>query len=313
MKRPTPWKARIVVVGVTGVASVVGWLLLGSPGVVLGGVAGLTVTQVVLGILMACTVPAGAGRMVSYEPELALREARYGLWARRALARWWPGRFREVLAAERLMEAEALWALGEYLRVPGSAREAVAIYRDLAARGPQPYEAGLAQALDRQARLLAATGAPGEAAAVASAAAQLYRALDAAAPGKYRPALAGSLILQAVALSKAGLAPAALVAAAGAASVCEDGLPPCAARAFVQHGRLLAGRGRHREAAGQLARGWQLAIRWGEDDMLESAVQALRDSYRVDRAAVLDAWRTEVGGDPPDWLTGARPLPGAGS
>jgi hypothetical protein len=42
-----------------------------------------------------------------------------------------------------------------------------------------------------------------------------------------------------------------------------DDQPACAARALLLQGRLLAARARYREAAGPLARGWQLAVSRG--------------------------------------------------
>jgi hypothetical protein len=312
MKMPTTGQARITLIVVTGAAGGAGWLLLGPLGAVIGVVAGPLVAAVATAVFMAFAVPSPSDHMAGHEPYLALQKARYDLWSWRVLARWWPGQFLEPLAITRLVEAEALLALGRRLQALGPAAEAVAIYQDLAARKPRKFEAGLAGALDRQAQLLAAAGSQAEAAASAGVAARLYRNLAASAPGKYLPALAGSLTCQAAWLSEAGQDRAALEAAAEAAGICQDRLPlddqpGCAAEALLLQGRLLAGQARYHEAASPLARGWQLAASGDQDGLLAPAAQALRAAYRAEQAAVRDAWRIAASAEPPDWLTGPPP------
>ena len=312
MKKPTTPQVRIVTVGVAGVAGAAGWLLLGPLGAVIGVVAGPPVTLLAWATLRAYTVPSPSDHMANHEPYLALQEATYQMRASRRLARWWPGQFLEPLAIDLLEKAEALEGLGRSWHALRPAAEAVGIYRDLAARRPRKFEEGLAGALDRQAHLLAAAGILLEAAEAAGEAARLYGNLAASAPGKYLPDLAESLTFRAASLSEAGQDSAALEAAAEAAGLCRDRLPRdnqplCAAQAYLLHGRLLAGQARYAEAASPLARGWQLAVRQGQQDLLAPAAAALRATCRADQAAVLGAWRAEGGGDPPGWLIQTPP------
>jgi hypothetical protein len=88
-----------------------------------------------------------------------------------------------------------------------------------------------------------------------------------------------------------------------------DDQPACAAQALLLKGRLLAASARYREAAGSLARAWHLAVSREQQDLAATAAEALRAAYRADPAAVLEAWRAEADGEPPDWLAGPPPSP----
>lgn len=170
----------------------------------------------------------------------------------------------------------------------------------------------MAEALDRQAQLLAAAGSQAEAAASAAVAARLYRNLAVSAPRKYLPALAGSLTCQAARLSEAGQDLAALAAAAETAGICQDRLPVddqprCAAQALLLQGRLLAGQARYHEAARPLARGMAAGPQPGPEGPAGPRRPGPPGRLRAERAAVHDAWRIAVGGEPPDWLTGPAP------
>jgi tetratricopeptide (TPR) repeat protein len=314
MKRPTTRRVRIATAGMAGVAGVAGWLLLGPLGAVIGVVAGPLTGIAAWATFMAYAVPSASDYMDSHEPYLALQEAGSKMRVWRKLARWWPGQFLEPLAIELLAQAEALHGLGRSSRALGPAAEAVGIYQDLAARRPRKFEPDLAGALDRQARLLDAAGRPLEAAEAAGVAARLYRNLAVSAPAEYLPDLAESLTARAASLSQAGQGSAALEAATEAAGLCQDRLPRdeqprCAAQAYLLQGRLLAGQARYGEAAGPLARGWQLAVSRDQQDLLAPATQALRAAYRADQAVVLDAWHAEAAGEPPGWLTRTPPGP----
>jgi tetratricopeptide (TPR) repeat protein len=262
-----------------------------------------------LGRVFGLCRPEPATHLQNHEPHRALTEINRGLRSWRYLARKWPSQFRQPLAETLLTQAEALCALHREAQALSPAAEAVAIYRVLAAEKPRKFTSGLAGALDRQSSLLAASGRLAEAVEAVAVAVRLYRNLVPAAPGDYLPGLADALTRQAEWLLDMGVDSAALAPASEAADICQDRLshdelPLCAAQTLLLTGRLLAGQARYREAARPLARGWQLAADHGRQDLLASAVPAVRATYQADDAALRAAWRTETGGEPPDWIAG---------
>jgi tetratricopeptide (TPR) repeat protein len=317
MRRPDLTRGQLT--GFLGGAAVVGgaagWLLLGPLWTIAGVVAGPPFALVALATFLSFAVTEPATHLQNHEPHRALTEISQGLWAWRYLARIWPSQFRQPLADTLLTQAEALHALHREAQALSPAAEAVAIYQVLAAETPRKFTPGLAGALDRQSSLLAASGRLAEAEKAIAVAVRLYRNLVPAAPGDYLPDLADALTRQAQWLLDMGQDSAALAPASEAADICQDRLPrdelpPCAAQTLLLTGRLLARQARYREATRPLARGWQLAARHGRQDLLASAVSAVRATYRADDAALRAAWRTEAGGEPPDWIKGLPAAPG---
>ncbi|HTW00809.1 MAG TPA: hypothetical protein VMF87_10965 [Streptosporangiaceae bacterium] len=284
-----------------------GWLLLGPLWTIAGVVAGPLVALVGCATFLAFAVADPATHLQNNEPQRALTEISRGLWSWRYLARIWPGQFRQPLADTLLTQAEALRTLHLEAQALSPAAEAVAIYQVLAAEKPRKFTPGLAGALDRQSSLLAASGRLAEAEKAIAVAVRIYRDLVPAAPGDYLPDLADALTRQAEWLPDMGQDGAALATASEAADICQDRLPrdqlpPCAAQTLLLTGRLLTGQARYREAARPLTRGWLLAARRGRQDLIAPAVPAIRATYRADDAALRAAWRTETGGEPPDWI-----------
>jgi tetratricopeptide (TPR) repeat protein len=319
MRRPDLTRGQLS--GFLGGAAVVGgaagWLLLGPLWTIAGVVAGPPFALVACATFFAFAVTEPATHLQNHEPHRALTEISRGLWSWRYLARIWPSQFRQPLADTLLTQAEALGALHREAQALSSAAEAVAIYQVLAAGKPRKFTPGLAGALDRQSSLLSASGRLAEAEKAIAVAVRLYRDLVPAAPGDYLPGLADALTRQAEWLLDMGQDSAALAPASEAADICQDqlprdALPPCAAHTLLLTGRLLAGQARYREATRPLARGWQLAARHGRQDLLASAVLAVRATYQADDAALRAAWRTETGGEPPDWVNGLPQRPPCG-
>lgn len=313
-----PWITRARLFTALAVAAIAAgaacWLLLGPAWAVLGVVAGPVLVQLTLTALLALTRPDPAELLRDHEPYRALTQLEPELRNWRVLARRHPAMFSDALGFGLLVQAEALLALGRLAEAPRPAAEAVGIFRALAAGKPRRFTARLAEALGRQARVLAGVGSEPEALRSAREAAQLYRNLAAPAPARFLPPLAGLLTDQAEWLSDMEQDAEALRAADEAVAICQDRLPldkqpPCAAQALLLQGRLRAGQARYREAAAPLARGWQLAASREQADLLAPAVASLRAAYQADEAAVRSAWRTETGGEPPEWLTGTQQPP----
>lgn len=296
----------IVLISVAAVPGAVCWLLLGAWWAVAGIIGGPPAALVIYATVRAYTDPEPGALLDDHEPYRALTQLHQGLPVWRTLARVWPGRFREPLAQNLLVQAEALQALGRTGQALAPAAEAVAIWQDLAAGRPARFTAGLAEAAARRAGVLAAAGQQAQAAAAMGEAARLYR--DLAVPGtggKYLADLADSLTSQAAWLTDMGRDGEALAAIGEAVSLQDRlphaALPQSAARALLLDGALLTGQGRHHEAVRVLARGWHLAA--GRRDLLAAAVPALRAAYRADQSAFIAVWHTETGGEPPTWLT----------
>lgn len=256
----------IELISVAAVPGAVCWLLLGAWWAVAGIIGGPPAALVIYATVRAYTDPEPGALLDDHEPYRALTQLHQGLPVWRTLARVWPGRFREPLAQNLLVQAEALQALGRTGQALAPAAEAVAIWQDLAAGRPARFTAGLAEAAARRACVLAAAGQQAQAAAAMGKAARLYRDL------------ADSLTSQAAWLTDMGRDGEALAAIGEAVSLQDRlphaALPQSAARALLLDGALLTGQGRHHEAARVLARGWHLAA--GRRDLLAAAVPALR-------------------------------------
>ncbi len=305
--KPTRGKLGIILAGAAAAGGAAGWLLFGPLWAIAGVVAGPPLALGAYSVAMVYTDPDPVALLKANEPYQALTEVQRALPSWRGLARIWPGQFREPLAINLLMKAEALDGLHRQADALGAAAEAVAIYQVLAAEEPRKFTPGLAGALDRQAWLLAAGDRRAEAIAAVTVAVRLYTNLTASEPRKYLPVLAESLTRQAQWLSEMDLGGQALAAASEAAAICQDRLareelPRCTAQALLLQGRLLAGQARYREAVRPLARGWQIAAGQQRQDLLTSAARALKAAYAADQAGFAAAWRAETGGEPPDWL-----------
>ena len=72
---------------------------------------------------------------------------------------------------------------------------------------------------------------------------------------------------------------------------------------MLLEGQLLCGQDRYREAARLLAKGWRLAVGQHLEDVLRDATPAIRAAYRADPDHCSAVWRTEIGAEPPDWLS----------
>jgi len=178
------------------------------------------------------------------QPGEAIARLRNEMPSWRALARIWPGQFRDALANRLIVQSGALQAMNRDEEALRTADEAVAIYQDLAAERPGKYGPDLADALDHQARLLAADDRLAEALAALQVAVRLYRNLAAADPARYLPPLAECLTCEAGWLAEIELAGDALAAVHEATDICQDKLPwqqlpSCAARAMLLEGELL--------------------------------------------------------------------------
>jgi hypothetical protein len=233
----------------------------------------------------------------------------------RALARIWPGQFRDVLAGRLVDQSFALHKCGRDVEAAAAADEAVLAFRELAAARPRKFTAGLADALYRVSYPLAAIAGQEKALAAAEEAVRLYRGLAAARPARYASLLALSLTRQAILLARLGRPGEALAAAADAdglyrAAVPAGRYPYSAAQAMLAEGRFLCDLSRQREAARPLACGWQLAASRDYRDLLGYARPALQTAYQADPAGFARTWHAENGTEPPDWLTRQTPDPG---
>jgi hypothetical protein len=182
-------------------------------------------------------------------------------------------------------------------------------WRYLARVWPSQFREPLAYYLLTQAEALRGLHREAQALSPAAEAVAICRVLAAEKPRKFTPRLANALDRQSSLDMDQDTA--ALVPALEAAHICQDKLPgdelpPCAAQTLLLTGRLLAGQARYREAIPLLVRGWHLAVQHGRQDLLAATVPAFRAAYRADDVALRAAWRTETGGEPPDWI---RELP----
>jgi hypothetical protein len=192
-RHPTRGFVFTILAGAAAVGGAAAAFLLGPLWAIAGVVAGPPLAMLVFSVVFACTVPDPVTHLTNKEPYRALTEVDRILPAWRDMAGKWPGQFREPLATQLLIRAEALHALHRGPQALQPSAEAVAIYRDLAARNPGKFTPGLAAALHRQANLLAANDREQEAIAAAEVAARLYRGL--AGPERYLPYLADALLL----------------------------------------------------------------------------------------------------------------------
>lgn len=288
------------------------WLLLGPVWAIAGALLGPLVAVVVVASVRAFTTPDAATLLDNDQPGEAIARLRNEMPSWRALARIWPGQFRDALANRLIVQSGALQAMNRGEEALRTADEAVAIYQDLAAERPGKYGPDLADALDHQARLLAADDRLAEALAALQVAVRLYRNLAAADPARYLPPLAECLTCEAGWLAEIELAGDALAAVHEATDICQDKLPwqqlpSCAARAMLLEGELLCGQARHREAARLLATGWRMAAGQHagqqQQDLLRDAIPAIRSAYRADPEHFTATWQAETGAEPPDWLS----------
>ncbi len=188
---------------------------------VLAGVHGLRLrNQLVAALSGRSLAVADVGRL------LTITEASPWSAVRVAVRRAEVAHLREVTAAgdDRSWLAAALTNLGDALRDVGAhadalapAREAVQLYRDLAAARPDPHTADLAAALTRLAICLRTCRAYADARAATREAVRLYRDLGPAPP---TPGLAHALTTLGVDLREAGAFDDALVVAREAVEVC---------------------------------------------------------------------------------------------
>jgi hypothetical protein len=311
-------------------------LLFGPVWMIAGVLAGPLIGLVVLAVLYM--YPDAAALLRDDQPDEAIAQLRHEMPSWRALARIWPGQFREALASRLIAQSDALQAVHRDEEALRTADEAVAIYQDLAAERPGKYGPDLADALDHQSRLLAADDRQAEALAAMQVAVRLYRNLAAAEPATYLPLLAECLTCEAGWLAEIDLPGEALAAVHEATGICQDKLPwqqvpSCAARAMLLEGELLCGQGRHRQAVRLLAQGWRLAADQedgrdadeqdgrdadqqdgrdadqqdgrdaDQEDVRRDAAPAIRAAYRADPDHFSAVWQAETGAEPPDWLS----------
>jgi len=292
-----------------GAAGAAAWLLLGPWWTIAGVVAGLVISVVCcLVVIRLVFMPDEARLLRKNEPQQALDQFRVEMPHARRLARVWPGLFRPILANYLALRAQALEAVHRDAEARRSLAEAVAIYQDLAAAQPAKFASDLARALDRHSRLLAGAGQQAEAITALDTAARLYRNLAVTYPATYFPALAKALGCKAAWLAEIELHGHALAAAHEAASIYEDHipadeLPGLAAQVMLLEGRLLCQAGRYHEALKPLARGWRLASIGQQQNLLQTAMPALKAAYRADPASFGTVWRTEADGDTPQAVT----------
>ena len=274
----------------------VAWLLLGPVWAIAGVLVGPLVGLIVLAVFRVYATTDAAVLLRNDQPDEAIAQLRREMASWRALARIWPSQFRDALASRLIVQSGALQAVNRDEEALRTADEALAIYQDLA------------DALDHQARLLAADDRLAEALAAVAVAVRLYRNLAAAEPAKYLPILAECLTCEAGWLAEIDLPGDALAAVHEATDICQDKLPwqqipSCAARAMLLEGDLLCGQARHREAARLLAKGWRLAADQDLEDARRDAAPAIRAAYRADPDHFAAVWQAETGAEPPDWLS----------
>ena len=283
------------------------WLLLGPWWAIAGVAAGLLLTLVAVVFFHGFGVPDVVTLLNEGRPDRAAAQVHGGMPELRTLARVWPGQFRDFLASHLIFLSAALNAMHRDAEALQAVAEAVSILQELAAGRPDKYERNLANALDRQSRLLSATDRPAEALAAMEVALRLYRNLAVSNPA-YLPVVAESLTCRAGWLAELGKDSESTAARNEAAAIYRDRLAwPYArsgeARVLLRDGELLCRQGRYREAAGPLARGWNLANAEYQEDALWQAAPALRAAYNADPDGFAAVWHAETGGgNPPDWL-----------
>jgi hypothetical protein len=284
----------------------VAWLLLGPVWVIAGVVAGPVVALVAVGVVYGLARPGPVTLLGRGRPDRAVSQIYSQMRALRTLARAWPGQFGDAVPGDLVLLFAALHAMHRDAEALRAAAEAVATYQGLAAERPEKYTRGLADALDRQARLLGAADRPAEALAAMEVAGRLHRNL-AAADRRYLPVLAESLDCEAGWLAEIGKGAEAAAAAREAAAIYQDRLPwsksACrAARGVLLEGEMLCREGRCREGAKLLAQGWHMADPQYQQDALWQAAPALRAAYRADPANFAAVWHAETGDEPPGWV-----------
>jgi tetratricopeptide (TPR) repeat protein len=283
------------------------WLLLGPVWSIAGVAAGPVIVLFALAAVQVHASPHPVTLMNKGRPDQAAARIHSDMRLLRTLARKWPGQWRDFLARQLMLLSAALRAMHRDAEALRPAAEGVVIYQCLAAGRPDKYTGGLAYALDRQSRLLAATGRQAEALAAMEVAVRLYRNL-AATDHRYLPVLAESLDCQADWLAELGKDNDAAAAAAQATAIYQDRLPwsktACrAARGMLLDGELLSRQGRYHEAAKLLAQGWHMADTKHQQDALWQAAPALRAAYRADPDDFVAVWHAETGAEPPDWVS----------
>jgi tetratricopeptide (TPR) repeat protein len=301
-------KLGVILAGGAVGCGAAGWLLLGPVGLIAGVVAGPVIALLALVVVLEHATPDPVILLNNGRPQQAAAQIRGDLQELRALARMWPGVWRDALADRLIVLSGALHAMHRDVEALRPATEAVAIYQGLAAKRPDKYAAGLADALDRQARLLAAADRPAEALAAMEVAVRLQRNLAAADPGKYLPILAESLDCQAGWLARTGNNTGAMAAAYEATAIYRDRLPwtqasAREARRMLLEGELLCQQGRYHEATRLLAQGWHKADTRYQQDALWQAAPTLRAAYRANPDGFVAVWHAETSREPPPWLS----------
>ena len=132
------------------------WLLLGPVWAIAGALVGVPVAIIAIAVIHAYTVTDAATLLRNDKPDEAIARLHMEMPNWRTLARIWPSQFRDALANRLIVQSGALQAVNRDEEALRTADEAVAIYQDLAAERPGKYGPDLADALDHQARLLAA-------------------------------------------------------------------------------------------------------------------------------------------------------------
>jgi tetratricopeptide (TPR) repeat protein len=303
----TRGELNVLLAGAAAGCGAAAWLLLGPVWIIAGVAAGPVIALLALGVVVGLATPSPVTSLNKGRADQAAARIHRDMRMLRTLARIWPGQWRDHLAGELIVWSAALHAMHRDAQALGPAAEAVTIYQGLAAGRPDKHAGGLADALDRQARLLAAADRPAEALAAMEVAVRLYRNLAAADARRYLPVLAESLDCQAGWLAETGKDSDAAAAAHEAAAIYQDRLPPSKtaareARGLLLDGELLCRQGRYGEAAKLLAQGWHIADPRHQQDALWQAAPALRAAYRADPDNFAAVWHAETGSKPPNWV-----------
>jgi len=297
----------VLFAGAAAGCGVAAWLLLGPVWIIAGVAAGPVIALLALGPVLGLATPDPVTLLNKGRADQAAARIHRDMRMLRTLARIWPGQWRDYLAGQLIVLSAALHAMHRGAQALQPAAEAVTIYQGLAAGRPEKHTRGLADALDRQARLLAATDHPAEALAAMEVAVRLYRNLAAADARRYLPILAESLDCQADWLAEIGKDSDATAAAHEATAIYQDRLPSSKtaarpARGMLLDGELLCRQGRYREAAKPLAQGWHIADPKHQQDALWQAAPALRAAYRADPDNFAAVWHAETGRELPNWV-----------
>jgi hypothetical protein len=156
-------KLLLTCIAVTAAFGTAAWLLFGPVWAAAGALVGLLLGPVVWALVYVLAAADASALLKSDRPDQALAQIGHEMASWRALARIWPGQFRDALANRLRVQSSALQAVNQDEEALRTASEAVAIYQDLAAERPGKYGPDLADALDHQSRLLAADGGQAEA------------------------------------------------------------------------------------------------------------------------------------------------------